>query len=67
MGNLGETRDSIRWVVGGTGNVKRANAFTTGSHSAGYTLAAVTLEFAAKDASPGDISTLRFKVTATKN
>ena len=56
VGNLAEARNSNRWVVGSANNVRRANAFTTGSHSAGYTLAAVTLDFAAKTNSPGDIS-----------
>ena len=37
------------------GNAKRANAFTTGSNSEGYTLTSVTLRFGAKSGSPGDI------------
>ena len=55
-GNLAEARESANWSVGGTTNVKRANAFTTGANDGGYVLQGVTLAFAAKTSSPGDIS-----------
>ena len=56
VGNLAEARESASWSVGGTSNVKRANAFTTGGQSFGYVLTGVTLDFGAKTSSPGDIS-----------
>ena len=56
VGNLAEAQESTNWAVGGSTGVKYATAFTTGSHSAGYALAAVTLDFAAKTGTAGDIS-----------
>ncbi len=56
VGNLKEARESSNWSVGGSSDKKYATAFTTGGHSAGYTLEGVTLDFAAKTGTPGDIS-----------
>ena len=56
VGNLRETQASTNWTIGGGSIEEYATAFTTGSHGAGYTLTGVTLDFAAKTSSPGDIS-----------
>ncbi len=56
VGNLKETQASTSWTIGGGSHEKYATAFTTGGNSSGYTLEAVTLDFAAKSSSPGDIS-----------
>ena len=56
VGNLKETQASASWTIGGGSHEKYATAFTTGGNSSGYTLEAVTLDFAAKSSSPGDIS-----------
>ena len=56
VGNLKETQASASWTIGGGSHEKYATAFTTGGQTHGYTLEAVTLDFAAKSSSPGDIS-----------
>ena len=56
VGNLREKRESTNWTIGGSTDIKYATAFTTGSHGAGYTLTGVTLDFAAKTGTAGDIS-----------
>ena len=56
VGNLKEARESSDWSVGGSTDVKYATAFTTGAQAHGYNLTSVTLDFAAKTGTPGDIS-----------
>ena len=56
VGNLKEARESSDWTVGGSTDVKYATAFTTGAQAHGYNLTSVTLDFAAKTGTPGDIS-----------
>ena len=60
VGNLGELSDSDDCVIGFSGgsggnSLKCATSFTTGSHSAGYTLKSVTGLFDAKFRGPGNI------------
>ena len=60
VGNLGELSDSDDCVIGFSGgsggnSLKCATSFTTGSHSAGYTLKSVTGLFDAKFRGPDDI------------
>ena len=56
VGNLKEARESSDWSVGGSTDVKYATAFTTGAQAHGYNLTSVTLDFAARTGTPGDIS-----------
>ena len=53
VGNLGTAYSTSG--VGGSARIEWINAFTTGANVAGYDLTGVTLEFAAKVGSPGNI------------
>ena len=59
VGNLSETASAnkparLNWSGGARTNL--ANAFTTGDHSTGYTLTALTVDFGATVGSPGALS-----------